>query len=1268
MITTKNLKEVLENLGFSSKGDVFTKKFESFDCFIKVDFKKKAISYPENKGFKINDKTTCNFSSKENFVVLECVNRLFEQGYNPTHLELEPKWKVGHGASGGKADILVKDNKGKSLLIIECKNAGTEFTKHWNETLENGSQLFGYAQQERDASFLCLYASDFVDGNVQPNYRLITLQDNEQYLEDNPKLESFKEAKVREDLFRVWKNTYQKDYSTKGLFEKDIQAYNIGKQKYTIDDLSLIDSTTKQSKHHAFATILRKYNVSGRENAFDKLVNLFLCKIVDEKNNPNDLQFYWKGVAYDTPFELQDRLQKLYQTGMNIFLKEDVTYIDNQQIDKAFWAFKNDPDATRETIKSYFKQLKFFTNNDFAFIDVHNERLFYENAEVLIDIVRLFQDTKITSSSKNQFLGDMFENFLDGGVKQSEGQFFTPMPITRFIIQSLPLEQIINQSQQIPKAIDYACGSGHFLNELASQMRPFIEENKEVSLEEYHKSIHGIEKEYRLSKVAKVSAFMYGQDNIDITYADALAKLDKFNENDYQILVANPPYSVKGFLGTLDQESKDRYELINTVDTKQIATNNSIECFFIEKAKQMLGGNGVAAIIVPSTIMSKDDSTYVTTRSILLKYFDLVAVAQFGSGTFGKTGTNTVTLFLKRKGNEPEQETHYQNRVKSWFGDDSKKQKIFDDQYFIENYCEHIEIDFNDYKTLLQGKPNDKLLKADMFVDYLDAFNKLTSTKNKKKQASFKKMSKEDKQKELDEMFLDYLIKIEKEKLYYFVLASQNSSNVIIVKAPNDTKENKKFLGYEWSGRKGDEGIKLYYDIEDKHLTPLYDETNRDNPQKINYYINQAFNNTITSIESELEEFITQSPLVNMLDFNKTSFNKEISITPKNYNPVKSKYGSVKLSILFYEIKNGKNVTQFDDKGKFRVTRIETIANETINLTATKWTDDKVKAEDFLIKNDILFSHINSVKHLAKTAIVKNEKNLVHGVNLLRFRSNNPDLLAEYAFEIFNLPEFKNEIKAQAQKAVNQASVNTNYLKELKIPLPPKEIQQNIINECRKLDDDKEKAVKEFNKAIKSIESIVTELFEKGKKEKIGVLFDINKEAKDPTTTPDQEFIYVDIDSVGKGTGHINYSNKIFGSKAPSRARRIAKKGDVIISSVRPYLKGFALINNETTNCIFSTGFFVLSSKNNEVIPNKAAYYAFMYLPSLMSQMKARMGKGQYPSINKTDMENFTISYDKKIGELKLKEIEKQEKIIEKAKNVIENIAERKQAVLDKYL
>jgi len=100
---------------------------------------------------------------------------------------------------------------------------------------------------------------------------------------------------------------------------------------------------------------------------------------------------------------------------------------------------------TKEIIQDFFKELKFFTNNDFAFVDVHNETLFYQNFDVLLKIVKMLQDIRLTGGESNQFLGDMFEGFLDQGVKQSEGQFFTPMPIVKFIINALPLESIKKQ-------------------------------------------------------------------------------------------------------------------------------------------------------------------------------------------------------------------------------------------------------------------------------------------------------------------------------------------------------------------------------------------------------------------------------------------------------------------------------------------------------------------------------------------------------------------------------------------------------------------------------------------------------------------------------------------------------------------------------------------------------------------------------------------------------------------------------------------------------
>jgi type I restriction enzyme M protein len=456
MITVNNFKSLLEKLKFDNTNNIYSKKFSEFDCELKVDFKNQKLIYPKSKGLKVNDKTTSNFSSNENFVVFECVHRLLEKGYKPNHIELEPKWQLGHGASGGKADILVKDNNDKSLLIIECKTSGVEFNNAWKNTLVMPTQLFSYVRQATSTKFISLYTSDFIDNKLTSNYYLINLQDNENILLKNQKLTPYADATSTKEVYKVWRDTYKQDYTTLGLFEKN-KAYDIGKQQPTAQDLKQITSKDIQSKYHEFATILRQHNVSGRENAFDKLVNLFLCKVVDEKKNTNNLKFYYKGIAFDDPFDFQDRLQLLYKKGMDEFLEDKITYIDNKLIDEAFGVFKDKPNETKRLVKKYLQEQKFFTNNDFAFIDVHNESLFYQNFEVLLKISRMLQDISLTQSDENQFLGDMFEGFLDQGVKQSEGQFFTPIPVVKFIINSLP-----NIDEKSPKVIDYACGSGHF--------------------------------------------------------------------------------------------------------------------------------------------------------------------------------------------------------------------------------------------------------------------------------------------------------------------------------------------------------------------------------------------------------------------------------------------------------------------------------------------------------------------------------------------------------------------------------------------------------------------------------------------------------------------------------------------------------------------------------------------------------------------------------------------------------------------------------------
>ena len=110
MIDSSNIQKVLPILGFKkNKSGTWKKHYKTINCDITVNFKTKTFEYPESKGFIVNDKTTSNFLKPENFIVFECINRLFDKGYRPEHIESEKAWKLGHDAKGGKADIFVYD-------------------------------------------------------------------------------------------------------------------------------------------------------------------------------------------------------------------------------------------------------------------------------------------------------------------------------------------------------------------------------------------------------------------------------------------------------------------------------------------------------------------------------------------------------------------------------------------------------------------------------------------------------------------------------------------------------------------------------------------------------------------------------------------------------------------------------------------------------------------------------------------------------------------------------------------------------------------------------------------------------------------------------------------------------------------------------------------------------------------------------------------------------------------------------------------------------
>ena len=764
-------------------------------------------------------------------------------------------------------------------------------------------------------------------------------------------------------------------------------------------------------------------------------------------------------------------------------------------------------------------------------------------------------------------------------------------------------------------------------------------------------------------------------------------------------MAVNPPYSVKGFLETLSDKDKKNYKLINYVDGKSYATNNTIQSFFIERAKQLLKPGGIAGIILPSSILSNTDALHIATRELILKDFNIIAIVAFNTGTFGKTGTNTVTLFLQRREENPASAEHYKNRVDNWFHQITvDKSYVYQDNQLLNAYCQHLKYNMADYQAFLQGDIA-ALESYEIFAEYQKSFDHLSETKKLKKQKAFCVKTLEEQAQELEKRFLNYVKQLEHDKLYYFIMAYITPNPVVIVKAPTKSTEIKKFLGYEWSASKGHEGIKYLastpkkdnsdfanteekledtekraldniYNIHHIH-TPLYNPNNLFDPEKINSIIRANFTGKSIDIPSDLKDFISIARLVDMLDFTNTDFKKVINTTAKENTEISSQWEMVKLGDIA-DIKIGgtpsrKNHDYFTGKNLWL--SIAEMDGQIILDTKEKITDNAIKNSNVKLipQGTVLLSFKLSI---GKTAIAGKDLYTNEAIAGLIVRENYESKINNYfMFYIFNTGYI--ELENHSFKAFGK-SLNSTFLKnEVKIPLPPMEVQQKIVAECETVDKEVAQAKQEIIEARKLIENKINNVFNNteytGKK--IGDVCLINKSTINPLNTPDKKYIYVDIDSVSKGGGFIQYNQVIQGRDLPSRARRTAQVNNVIISTVRPYLKGFSYINEIEENVIFSTGFAILESKDIKQLLTKIVFYYFMYSSNLMEQIETKMPKSSYPSINASDIKNFAIPLPPLQKQQEIVTFcEEQEAKIKAAQAIIDRTQDRKNTIIQNYL
>lgn len=1331
-LNKENLRELLSSLNFQEASNIWTRNYES-GAGIAVDFNKQTIQYDPvdssfkngeypsiNKpasGFIIHRDTTLNFSAKENFVCIVCIHLLLEKGYEPKHIVLEPSFQVGHVNKPSYGDILVFDKKYKPLVLIENKTFGAEFSSEWNNMQKDGGQLFSYLGPLRNQLGACenivLFASEFDDGLVTKSH-IITLKDNEKRIAE---LENPLTFENTDSPFKVWEQTYAKSFETKGLFESDIAPYSIGKTKYTISDLKGLSHAEIRPIYHEFATILRNNAITDFEHSFYILIDLFLCKITDERNNPNDLQFYYKGISRDTPKEYCSRLLKLYKQGKKELFGVDVINKEENDIKQIF------DDTNRSLtnglfkgIKALFEEIKFYNIKKFNFIDVENKEEFELNFQILIKITALIQDINLSNSETNHFFGDLFEGLLSKNVHQTEGQFFTPLPIVNFIIRSLP--EFTNSNSV--KVLDYACGAGHFLTEFIKTYP-----NTEV---------YGIEKSQPLSQVAKIATIINGaKNNTHIVFKDALSHLNTletrfngFEEDSFDCIIANPPYSVKGFLNTLTKEDKIQFSLMHYVDEKALESKKSIECFFVERAKYFLKRHGLMGIVLPSSILSNGE-LYIRVRELLFENFNILSIVSLGSRTFGSTGTNTIILFAQKVAKK-----NSHGLLDTFIS--KKDYKQYTNCNAIENYIKKQNYNEQDYFSFMQEEIlNESLEKNEIFTDYKKNFKKNPVKKSQQndwfKSSSFysadlKEKSKEYKKRlsefldsdeyrnlvkdEYRKQFISYAKEIEKDKLNTFIQIESNK--VLILQSPPDkigNKSNKakivEFLGYDWCNRKGDEGIKYVFDQssdieaddfvatdEDdaditssinsiKYIkTPLYNPSNAYDYTKYSFALRKhiceqcknkfSFNFEPSEqlkehITSEKEHKLHYAKLSDMVDFSRTEFDKTIKLNEvKQQAEFKSKYPYCALEeivdVLIGGTPSRSNAQYF--KGNHLWVSISEMKDNIITDTKEKITDDAIRNSNVKLipKGTTLLSFKLSI---GKTAIAGSDLYTNEAIAGLIPRSN--QVSNEYLFSLFSSHLIN--LENVGNKAFGK-SLNSSYLKkEVKIPLPPLEVQKHIVEDCQKIDEEYENAKNTIENCKQKIESIMQNV--QGVQKKLG---EICKDIRDGSHNPPKDIAFSEFKMYSAKNIYDNELHLETDFRYLSEAnfnlenkRTNVRIGDVLLTIVASIGRSCVVKTHEKIT--FQRSVAILTPNKNEIESLYLSYYLNSIEKYLNNIAHGTTQKGVYLNqLKKIDIPVPSIIEQASI----ITQIEKLEVEINKAKQIISSISERKKAVIKKDL
>lgn len=442
-------------------------------------------------------------------------------------------------------------------------------------------------------------------------------------------------SRIKNTFFKFDKNIQKKEDAT------DIPSYGVNEiapYKFVKDaksikeqkgqqffDLSIV---TEDELTHRFKQAHNALWAGGQLNpseAFDELDKLIFCKIWDERKarktgEPYDFQIIIekgkdeKETRSRTNQALQERVYALYEEGR-----------------------KKDPEVFKDNIRL--------------------------SAERIRTIVEYLQDINLNKTDLDS-KGRAFETFMGSFFRGNFGQFFTPRPIVKFIVDVLPIthESLV---------LDTSCGSGGFLLQALEKVRreadTFYDQDSKEHWRHWHdfaeKNLYGIEINEQISRAAKMNMIIHDDGHTNVITADGLlsdkalqefTKNQGFKYNRFDFIITNPPFgsaikqNEKAYL-TQYNFGNSEVSWLDTANTKVKArATQSTEVLFIEQCYYFLQEYGYLAVVIPDGILTNSSLQYV--RDQIEDWYRIVAVISLPQTAFTATGAGVKSsvLFLRK--------------------------------------------------------------------------------------------------------------------------------------------------------------------------------------------------------------------------------------------------------------------------------------------------------------------------------------------------------------------------------------------------------------------------------------------------------------------------------------------------------------------------------------------------------------------------------------------------------------------------------------------